>query len=63
MTSEHITNDEFKPACPRCRNVDFIAVSTSVQRADSTVAMIICADRDCQTIVGVLPYKAVWEDK
>ncbi len=55
-------NDEYHPACPKCGQSGFIAVNNQrVAKADYSVVMIICSDPGCQTVVGCLPYDAVYE--
>ncbi len=62
MNIKEMTNDEFNPACPKCGNSNFIAINNCyVARADLCIGMIICAKEDCQTVVGCLPHKEIWE--
>ena len=57
-----MTNDEFKPACPKCGNINFIALTNGyVARADLSIGMSICSKEDCQTVVGYLPHKDIWQ--
>lgn len=57
------TNDEYKPKCPRCRGMNFVAVyDQHMQRADKGIALIICADDQCETVVAALPYDSVWDN-
>ena len=59
-----MTTNELKPTCPKCGNKNFTAVSNGyVANADLSIAMIICSFKTCHTIVGCLPYDAVWEVK
>ncbi|EGR2839471.1 TPA: hypothetical protein ACGF30_000079 [Vibrio cholerae] len=56
--------DEYRPACPKCGKSGFIAVNNSrVAKADNSIVMIICTDLECQTIVGCLPYDAVYDER
>ena len=60
---DEMTNDEFRPKCPKCGNEDFVAVSNSyVARTSQPIPMIICADLARQTVVGVLPFKDVFPE-
>lgn len=53
---------EYKPKCPKCGGINFIAINDQyLQNADKTVALIVCSTGDCETVVGVLPYEAVWD--
>jgi hypothetical protein len=56
------TNDEWKPKCPRCRGMNFIAVyDRHLQNTDKGVALIVCTEEECQTVIGALPYDSVWD--
>ncbi|MUL11523.1 hypothetical protein [Aliivibrio fischeri] len=62
MNPKEMTNDEFKPACHKCGNTNFIAMTNGyVARADLSIGMIICSKEDCQTVVGCLPHKDIWQ--
>ncbi|MCD9485457.1 hypothetical protein GLP25_20055 [Photobacterium phosphoreum] len=62
MNIKEMINDEFKPACPRCGNIKFIAVNNGyVARADFSIGMIICSKENCQTVVGCLPLGDIFE--
>ncbi len=55
-------NDEWKPKCPRCRGMNFVAVlDRNMQSADKGIALVICAVEECQTVISALPYDAVWD--
>jgi len=57
-------NDDYKPKCPKCGNTNFIAISDGyVDKADKAIGMIICKDSKCQTIVGCLPRKEIWDEQ
>lgn len=63
MSLEEMTNDEFRPTCPKCSGVSFVAVANSyVQRTEQLIPMIICANLNCQAVVGVLPMKDVFPE-
>ena len=55
-------NDEWKPKCPRCRGMNFVTVlDRYMKNTDKDVALVICSEEECQTVVGALPYNAVWD--
>jgi hypothetical protein len=55
-------NDEWKPKCPRCRGMNFTTVyDRHMQNTDKGVALVICTVEECQTVIGALPYDAVWD--
>ncbi|MFJ1573042.1 hypothetical protein ACIOAU_15885 [Pseudomonas sp. NPDC088322] len=55
-------NDEWKPKCPRCRQMNFVTVLDKyMKNTDKDIALVICANEECQTVVGALPYEAVWD--
>ncbi|WP_369301071.1 hypothetical protein [Pseudomonas sp. N2-5-1-1] len=56
MNIQQMRDDEFKPSCPKCSGVDFVAVANSyVARTPLAIGMVVCADLNCQAVVGVLP--------
>lgn len=61
MGAKKMRNDDYRPACPKCSGVNFVAVeSRRVANTNKPIPMIICADTTCQTVVGVVPYEVVW---
>jgi hypothetical protein len=57
-----LRDDEIKPRCPKCEGIEFMAVKNShVARADLAIAMIVCTNESCMTVVGVLPLESVWD--
>ncbi|WP_339069691.1 hypothetical protein WIN67_17885 [Pseudomonas idahonensis] len=63
MGVEEMRDDEFKPTCPKCSGIEFVAVSNRyVARTSEAISMVVCADLKCQTVVGVLPKAEVFPD-
>lgn len=53
------TNDEYKPKCPACKAMNFRPIlDRNMQGNDKPIALVIC--EACGTVVGALPYDAVW---
>lgn len=61
MSADMKMNDEYKPKCPVCREMNFVAIHDRYIQADKRIALVICAKEECQTVVGALPYDAVWD--
>jgi len=60
---DEMRDDEFRPVCPKCGHAAFVAVNNGyVHRTTFSIPMIICANLECQTVLGVLPKEAVWPD-
>ena len=56
-------DDEFTPKCPKCGHAAFVAVNNAyVHRTSFAIPMIVCANLECQAVLGVLPKEAVWPD-
>ncbi|MGY2317330.1 hypothetical protein ACW9I6_21865 [Pseudomonas sp. SDO5522_S412] len=63
MGVEKMRDDEFKPTCPKCPGHEFVAVSNRyVARTSEAISMIICANLNCQAVVGVLPTAEVFPE-
>ena len=63
MSLDEMTNDEFRPTCPKCGGENFAAISNSyVARTSQSIPMIICSNLACQAVVGVLPFKDVFPE-
>lgn len=61
--TEFKMNSDYKPKCPKCEGLRFAAVNYEyLQNSEKTIALIVCADDSCQTVVGALPYSAVWAE-
>ncbi len=58
--AEQKMNDEWKPKCPRCRGMNFVTVMDRYMNTDKPIALVLCSAEECQTVVGALPYDAVW---
>lgn len=64
MLLEEMTNDEFRPTCPKCGSGNFVAVANAyVGRTTESIPMIICANLQCQAVVGVLPFSDVFPER
>ena len=60
VMAEQKMNDEWKPKCPRCRGMNFVTVMDRYMNTDKPIALVLCSAEECQTVVGALPYDAVW---
>lgn len=61
--TEKMTNNEYRPACPKCSGTSFTAVENQyINNADKSPVMIICSNLNCQIIVGMPPRSDIWDD-
>lgn len=51
----------YMPKCPRCSGINFVATADVPSKSDKAVAFIICANDECQIVLGVLPFDSVFD--
>jgi hypothetical protein len=59
---DEMTNDEYRPTCPKCDQTGFRAIlNRRITGVDKCPVMVICSEVQCQTVVGVLAYDDVYD--
>lgn len=62
--SEYIPMDTVHPKCPKCSETGFEVIANSrVYRADKKIAMIVCSNKNCQIVVGIVPYHDAFDEE
>jgi hypothetical protein len=53
--------EDYRPKCFKCDSEEFIAIPHArVENATKPIALVVCKNPNCQTVIGVLPANAVW---